>query len=80
MYLPVPGIEPTSSVFLGKCVTHLATVRDTYYFSFRSFFLLYFQRNKTLTFIFIKTESDIFLNSTLGGLGGVAVRVLASNL
>ena len=22
MYLPVPGIEPTSSVFLGKCVTH----------------------------------------------------------
>ena len=22
MYLPVPGIEPTSSVFLGECVTH----------------------------------------------------------
>ena len=22
MYLPVPGIEPMSSVFLGKCVTH----------------------------------------------------------
>ena len=23
MYLPVPGIEPTSSVFLGECVTPL---------------------------------------------------------
>ena len=22
MYLPAPGIEPTSSVFLDKCVTH----------------------------------------------------------
>ena len=26
IYLPVPGIEPTSSVFLGECVTHYATV------------------------------------------------------
>ena len=22
MYMPVPGIEPSSSVFLGECVTH----------------------------------------------------------
>ena len=22
MYLPLPEFEPTSSVFLGKCVTH----------------------------------------------------------
>ena len=22
MYVPVPGTEPTSSVFLGKCVSH----------------------------------------------------------
>ena len=22
MYLPIPGIEPMSSVFLGRCVTH----------------------------------------------------------
>ena len=29
MYLPVTGMEPTSSVFLGKCVTHKATVADT---------------------------------------------------
>ena len=28
MYLPVPGIEPTSSVFLDKCVTSEATVAD----------------------------------------------------
>ena len=28
MYLPVPGIEPTSSEFLDKCVTHKATVAD----------------------------------------------------
>ena len=26
MYLPVSGIEPTSSVFLGECVTRSATV------------------------------------------------------
>ena len=28
MYLPVPGIEPTSPVFLGESVTHKATVAD----------------------------------------------------
>ena len=28
MYLPVPVIESTSSVFLGVCVTHQATVVD----------------------------------------------------
>ena len=28
MYLPVPVIEPTSSVFLGECVTHWAKVVD----------------------------------------------------
>ena len=28
MYLPVPGIEPTSSEFLDKCVTRKATVAD----------------------------------------------------
>ena len=28
MFLPVPGFEPTSSVFLGECVTHSATVAD----------------------------------------------------
>ena len=28
MSLPVPGIEPTSSEFLDKCVTHYATVAD----------------------------------------------------
>ena len=26
MYLPVPGIEPTASVFLGECVNLKATV------------------------------------------------------
>ena len=26
MYLPVPGFEPMCSIFLGKCVTHQATV------------------------------------------------------
>ena len=28
MFLPVPGFEPMSSVFLGECVTHSATVAD----------------------------------------------------
>ena len=28
MHLPVSGFEPTSSVFLGECVTHWATVED----------------------------------------------------
>ena len=28
MYLPVAGIEHMSSVFLGKYVTHYATVAD----------------------------------------------------
>ena len=28
MYVPVPGFEPTSSVFLGECVTHWAIVVD----------------------------------------------------
>ena len=28
MDLPVPGTEPTSSVDLGECVTHQATVAD----------------------------------------------------
>ena len=30
MYLPVPGTEPTSSVFLGECVTLWATVANEY--------------------------------------------------
>ena len=29
MYLLVPGIEPTPSVFLGECVIHRATVAET---------------------------------------------------
>ena len=29
MYLPVPGIEPMFSVFLGECVTYKAIVADT---------------------------------------------------
>ena len=28
MYLPVPGFEPTSSVFLRECVTRWAAVAD----------------------------------------------------
>ena len=28
MYLPVPGFQSTSSVFLGEFVTHWATVAD----------------------------------------------------
>ena len=28
MYLPVPVFEPTSSVFLGESVAHLATVAE----------------------------------------------------
>ena len=32
MYLPVPGTEPLSSVFLGECVTRLATVVDAFLF------------------------------------------------
>ena len=31
MYLPVPGIEPTSSEFLDECVTPYATVADKIY-------------------------------------------------
>ena len=30
MYLPVPGFEPTSSVFLEKYATRYATVADGY--------------------------------------------------
>ena len=29
MYLHVPGFEPSSAVFLGKLVTHLAKVAQT---------------------------------------------------
>ena len=30
---PVPGFEPTSSVFLGECVTHQATVADVFIYT-----------------------------------------------
>ena len=48
MYLPVPGFEPTSSVFPADCVTYWATVADVVVCSY------HFMHNLSLHIMFTK--------------------------
>ena len=59
MSLPVPGFEPTSSVFLDKCVTCSATVSD---FNIFSTTLHVFSTTFAFWLTFYQTSNDcIFL-------------------
>ena len=60
MYPPVPGFEPTSSVFLGERVTHLATVADL---KFTKKSTQGAHASATKSAIFLMTDKEIHLKS-----------------